>query len=156
MLRTIIGVTKTAISESGNSSKRQSISNPIQSNAKPTDLRQAGRQGADRADPPNPENKPSNLNRLAQVMLRVVGSMAAAEIIHTGEILVTGGVNAAAIGGPIGVAVGVPVALLGVGITAGGVILGANALGINSALGLPDLGFPKADIPECITCAAGR
>jgi len=51
----------------------------------------------------------------------IVQFIAAAEIIHTGEILIFAGVTVAAGGGPVGVIVGVPVSLLGAGIVAVGV-----------------------------------
>jgi RHS repeat-associated protein len=70
-------------------------------------------------------------DKFAQAMLRASSFILAAEIIHTGEFIIMGGLAAAATGGPVGVAVGVPVAAFGAAITTGGFVLGLNAMGIH-------------------------
>ena len=79
---------------------------------------------------PQPQSCFNNNPRGSYGILLGFTAAAAAEAIHVGELLIHGGLVAAATGGPVGIAVGIPVAVLGVGIAAGGVVLGLEAVGV--------------------------
>jgi RHS repeat-associated protein len=85
----------------------------------------------------------SNNPTWANKFFRAVAAMATVGILDTAEALIMGGLRIAATGGPVGMVVGIPVAVLGVGIGVGGLIFGANSLDLQGTLGLPDLNFPK-------------
>jgi RHS repeat-associated protein len=78
----------------------------------------------------------------ANNFFRAIAAMAAAGVLETAEALIVVGLHATTLG-PVGIAVGIPVAILGVGIGVGGLILGANAIDVQGTVGLPDLKFPK-------------
>ena len=83
-------------------------------------------------EPKNPEPPPdlkcSRNPTWADLLGRVLAAATAAEIIHTGEIVAAGGIGISGTG--VGAAVGIPLALLGTGISLGGLALALDATGL--------------------------